>query len=456
MRSHFLLTLAACAAAHAQAPSGYYASVDTSSPALLRSTLHAVIDDHLRIPYTATTQDTWDVLELADQHPTDASLILDVYRNAAYAKVGGGNTLYDREHSWPKSFGYPNDVVANYPYTDCHALFLCDAPYNSSRSNKPYDNGVSSWTEKVTLLTAGAGGGSGVFPGNSNWTEGTSLLGAWQTWNSRKGDVARALMYLDVRYEGGTHGVTNAAEPDLILTNDLNLIAASNTGANISVGYMGKLATLVQWHAQDPVDSREIARNNAVYAAQGNRNPFIDNPAWVDCLYGGVCTPKTPITVPWINEIHYDNNGSDKNEMVEVAGAAGTSLAGWRLVAYDGATRNSYATVTLSGSFTNQQNGFGVRAFAIRGLQDGAPDGIALVDNAGQVVQFLSYEGTFTAANGPAAGRTSVNIGVSEASSAPLGTSLQLGGAGRAYGSFTWQASQTATAGAVNRNQTLQ
>jgi endonuclease I len=457
MHPRFLLALAVGAAAHAQAPSGYYASVNTSSPALLRSTLHAAIDDHLRIPYTATATDTWNVLELADQHPTDASLILDVYKNAAYAKVGAGNTLYDREHSWPKSFGYPNDVVANYPYTDCHALFLCDSSYNSSRSNKPYDNGLASWAEKITEANAGAGGGSGVFPGNSNWTEGTSLLGAWQTWNSRKGDVARALMYLDVRYDGGTHAVTGAAEPDLILTDDLNLIAASNTGANLSVGYMGKLSILRQWHAQDPVDAREVARNNAVYAAQGNRNPFIDNPQWVECLYGTTCSaPPQPAVVPWINEIHYDNNGKDRNERVEIVAAAGTSFAGWKLIGYDGANGATYATITLSGTTPNQQNGLGTLAFNFTNLQDGAPDGIALVNASNQVVQFLSYEGTFTATNGPAAGLTSVNIGVTESPTSALGLSLQLGGTGSSYAQFTWQTARTSTWGAVNANQTLQ
>jgi hypothetical protein len=90
-------------AALAQGPAGYYAPVDPSMPATLRSTLHAVIDDHIRFPYTAAATDTWDVLELADQDPANASNIVDLYRNQSLPKQGGGAGAYDREHTWPNS-----------------------------------------------------------------------------------------------------------------------------------------------------------------------------------------------------------------------------------------------------------------------------------------------------------------------------------------------------------------
>src|SRR6185436_17865085 len=81
------LALAFAAAASAQAPPGYYASVDTSTSATLRATLHAVIDDHTRFPYTASGTDTWVILEQADEDPANAAAIVDVYRNASYAKT---------------------------------------------------------------------------------------------------------------------------------------------------------------------------------------------------------------------------------------------------------------------------------------------------------------------------------------------------------------------------------
>lgn len=78
----------------ADPPQGYYDSVDASTPESLRSTLHEVIDDHVRFPYTATTTDTWNILELADEDPNDPDRILDVYKNASYQKFGAGNNFY--------------------------------------------------------------------------------------------------------------------------------------------------------------------------------------------------------------------------------------------------------------------------------------------------------------------------------------------------------------------------
>ena len=116
-------------------PAGYYSSVDASSAAALRPSLHEVIDDHTRFSYTSTATDTWDILELAQEDPNDSGRIIDVYLNASYVKAGGGNTDYNREHSWPTSYGFPNDHAradsANMPYTDAHALFLSCLLYTS-------------------------------------------------------------------------------------------------------------------------------------------------------------------------------------------------------------------------------------------------------------------------------------------------------------------------------------
>ncbi len=114
----------------AEPPDGYYDSVDPSNSTALRTTLHAVIDDHERFPYTSSNTDTWDILELADEDPNDPGRILDVYRNASYQKFSGGNDFYNREHTWPKSYGFPDNTFDNYPYTDCHMLFLCNGSYN--------------------------------------------------------------------------------------------------------------------------------------------------------------------------------------------------------------------------------------------------------------------------------------------------------------------------------------
>lgn len=155
----------------------------------------------------------------------------------------------------------------------------------------------------------------------------------------------------------------------------------------------------------------------------------------------------------FINEIHYDNAGSDSNEGVEIAGAAATDLSSYSLVLYNGNGGTVYNTVALSGTIPDLQNGFGAVFFPISGLQNGSPDGLALVDGSNQVLQFLSYEGTITAVGGPADGVLSEDIGVAESSTTAVGLSLQLTGEGTTYGDFTWASEAVSTYHAINENQ---
>lgn len=153
----------------------------------------------------------------------------------------------------------------------------------------------------------------------------------------------------------------------------------------------------------------------------------------------------------FINEIHYDNAGSDVDEAIEIAGPAGTNLSTYSLIAYNGNNGGEYNTLALSGTISDQDNGYGTLFFAFSGLQNGAPDGIALYDGSA-VIQFLSYEGSFTAIDGVASGMTSIDIGVAEIGT-NVGESLQLGGAGTDYSNFAWQESMANTMGSVNTNQ---
>lgn len=159
----------------------------------------------------------------------------------------------------------------------------------------------------------------------------------------------------------------------------------------------------------------------------------------------------------FINEIHYDNAGGDVGEEFEIAGPAGTDLAGWTVVLYNGNGGAVYNTIALSGTIPDQQAGFGAVSFNLpsNGLQNGSPDGLALVDATSTVVEFLSYEGSFVAVGGAANGITSTDIGVSEASSTPVGHSLQLAGSGTMGGDFSWAAAQANTFAAVNAGQTF-
>jgi endonuclease I len=568
----------------ADAPANYYNTVNTGDRFVLRSTLHNVIaNGHTMIPYTAGGTDTWNVLAAAQQDPLNSANVVDVYRNRSFVKATGGNSFYDREHTWPKNHGVGYNEGEK-QHTDCHQLFVSDSGYNSTRSDIPFGLCTSGCSTLATDTYNGQGGPS--FPNLFS----ASGLGRFQVWASRRGDVARALLYMDVRYAGGADG------PDLRLTNvDSKIQDTMNQTADGSptpaIGYSGFLSTLVQWHSEDPVDQRDRDRNDSVFGFQHNRNPFVDHPEWVAPIFqcttaaecddglfcngpelciNGTCEPPTPPCSagqcnettnscagggctsaaqcddglfcngseqcvnsactagtapcaaaqcnegtdsctsgctsaaqcsdgrfcngaeqcvnnacvagstpcgaaqcnetadscstssgqPWINELHYDNDGADSGEFVEVAGPAGLSLAGWTLVGYNGASSvlAPYQTVALSGSLPNQSGCTGTLPFAFLGLQNGAPDGIALVNPSSQVVQFLSYEGSFTATSGPASGRTSVDIGVSEADAAsnPAGRSLQLSGRGASAASFTWQGSQPATSGQPNTGQTFE
>ncbi|MCH9695270.1 MAG: lamin tail domain-containing protein [Gammaproteobacteria bacterium] len=157
----------------------------------------------------------------------------------------------------------------------------------------------------------------------------------------------------------------------------------------------------------------------------------------------------------FINELHYDNTGGDTGEAVEVAAAAGTDLAGCRLVLYNGSNGSTYNTVNLSGVIVDEQGGFGAASFSIAGIQNGSPDGIALVDATDNVIDFISYEGALTATNGPASGLTSMDIGVTEPSDTAVGDSLQLTGNGSTAAEFLWTGPQASNFAAVNAGQTF-
>jgi hypothetical protein len=165
----------------------------------------------------------------------------------------------------------------------------------------------------------------------------------------------------------------------------------------------------------------------------------------------------------WINEIHYDNAGTDADEFIEIIleNPGGYTLSNFSIVLYNGNNGGSYDTKTLDQYTVGATVGnfkfywFNYTA-ASASIQNGAPDGLALAYNGTVITgQFLSYEGTLTAIDGPAVGMTSVDIGVSESSTTPAGYSLQLSGNGTTYSAFVWEPEAPATPGNLNNNQSL-
>lgn len=172
-----------------------------------------------------------------------------------------------------------------------------------------------------------------------------------------------------------------------------------------------------------------------------------------------VSTPLVPSPgqVPWINEFHYDNTGTDVDEFVEIAAPESLAdLASVRLTLYNGGDGKTYGSSHLLSTFTAGSVVDGIRFYSklIPGLQNGAPDGMSL-DIGGSVSQFLSYEGTFAATAGPAAGLLSVDVGAIELDTSPLGGALALAGLGSSGGDFVWNYTGTATPGGLNPGQAV-
>ena len=227
---------------------GYYAAAAGKSGAALLQTLGAIIATNRHLGYL-TTPNARDSLYAFVDDPDGDDQIADIYtgRSAtvtsrATAAAAGFNT----EHLWPQSRGADIDVAAG---TDLNILVTADSMANRLRSNLPF--GV------VTQNVQWTGG-----PANDESRLGQDAQGrlVFEPRPSRRGDVARALLYFHTRYYA-------ARPPGFSL-------------ANFNV----EEATLLQWAAADPPDQFERDRNAMVCRAQGNRNPYIDHPEYVAAI----------------------------------------------------------------------------------------------------------------------------------------------------------------------------
>lgn len=224
----------------------YYNTAEGKTGDALKTELHNIIDDHQTLPYDAV----WGALRNTDEDPNNPNNVILLYSGRSQSKTtnGGGVNDWNREHVWAKSHG--DFGTAQGPGTDLHHLRPTDVTVNSTRGNLDFDNGGTEQSEA---------------PGNYYDSD------SWEPRDEVKGDVARMIFYMDVRYEG------DSGEIDLELNNNVN---------NGSTPYMGKMSVLLEWNEQDPVDAREIRRNNIIFDQyQGNRNPFIDHPEWAEMIW---------------------------------------------------------------------------------------------------------------------------------------------------------------------------
>jgi endonuclease I len=264
--------------ASAQAPSGYY-STATGTGYTLKTQLYNVIKGHTDQGYAGlwTTYATSDrdhqnendntIFDLYSENQNGAdpyTFILTTEQCGTYSVEGD---CYNREHVIPQStFNSAAPMVS-----DAHFIPPTDGKVNGIRSSFPHGNVA---TASITTLNGSKLGTSAV----SGYT-GTVFEPA----AAFKGDIARMYFYFATRYENTVAGypfaMFNGSSNQVFTTAFLNL--------------------LLSWHANDPVSAREIERNNAIYARQGNRNPFIDNPAYVNAIWGGTTGGgTTDTTVP--------------------------------------------------------------------------------------------------------------------------------------------------------------
>jgi VCBS repeat-containing protein len=267
-----------------------------------------------------------------------------------------------------------------------------------------------------------------------------------------EGNSGSSAITFTVHRDGGSAGAVSATWtitfPDGADASDLGVGQPLSGSVAFADGEISKTIT-VQVAGDTSFEGNETF---AVTLSPPSGGAVLGDAAAVGTIVNDDVAP--PAVGVFINEIHYDNVGTDAGEAVEVAGLAGSNLSGWSLVLYNGNGGAVYGTIPLSGIIGNQDDGYGTLSFLVPNLQNGSPDGIALVNSLGQVVQFLSYEGVMTATNGPANGMTSLEIGGSQEPPPGVGLSLQLTGSGANYQDFTWTAvSVDDSFGAVNQGQ---
>lgn len=229
----------------AQKP-GYYNGTEGLQGDALKAALHEIINDHIDFGYKESKY----LLAYAQEDPDNSSNVLAFYTNVSTGSDDygtGGNTL-NREHVWANSHGLLEQV--RNLNGDIHNLHAADASVNVVRSNYDFDNVVDgTYIEEADAYY----GGDAFMPADRE-----------------KGQVARTLMYMAVRYEG-TDGEL-----------DLELVDYIGTAPSAE---HGKLSTLLAWNNAFPPTEFERRRNDRVEQSQGNRNPFVDNPEWANLIW---------------------------------------------------------------------------------------------------------------------------------------------------------------------------
>ena len=266
MRKIFTMGLAAvlAATAYAAEPSGYYDSCKGKGGKSLLTALHDKIGSHTNVGYDGL----WNVYKTSDVH-ADGSL-WDMYSTKNWGKnfkkcgnYSGVGSCVNREHSLPKSWWGGGSQTQ---YSDAYHLYPTDGQVNGQRSNYPFGECANGTTLKGNGCVGLGRLGTSTFPGY----RGT----VFEPDDEYKGDFARTYFYMAACYNDKISSWTSGEGGKVM------------AGNNYPVFKTWVVELLMKWHRQDPVSEKETDRNDAVYAHQRNRNPFIDHPELADYIWG--------------------------------------------------------------------------------------------------------------------------------------------------------------------------
>jgi endonuclease I len=279
----------------------YYSSIDFSQTGddLKAQLSELITNTHTAfIPYTAQSTDTWDILSISDLEFSTSDNVLLVYgydnndgmfisdrlrgvfEKCNFSGCTGTAGLWNREHVFAKSLANPS-LETNFPGpgTDVHNLRAADSQKNTQRSNRLFidDSGVDS-----RIIN-----GDYFYPGDE-----------W------KGDVARIIMYMYLRYPSQCEAVNSAT-------------GSANYSPN---GDMPDV--FLEWNEEDPVSALELTRNDVISSYQGNRNPFIDNPYFATLIWNGPAANDSwgTLLLPVYDEVLVSVSPTITNRYIEITG----------------------------------------------------------------------------------------------------------------------------------------
>lgn len=264
----------------AQIPTGYYNTATGSGYTLKTQLKNIITNGHIDRGYNAL-YDAY-ILSDSDQYYENDNTVLDMYSenpvgNDAYnynhndrlcGNYNSENDCYNREHIFPQGFFNENLPMRS----DIHHIVPTDGYVNNRRSNYPFG--------EVSSASYTSQNGSKV--GNNTFDAYNGVV--FEPINEFKGDIARMLLYFATRYED--ESTSNTWESHSVANNPMN----GNKNQFYETWY---IKLLYKWHLQDPVNQREIDRNNEAYKFQGNRNPFIDHPEYVAQIWSNVLSSLT-------------------------------------------------------------------------------------------------------------------------------------------------------------------